>query len=304
MGNICCRDPLHQSINIYSSMKKDSYRSPTDLKIFKFPKITFQDYEDVQNKIKEMTGFNPYYPMNIKLNQNQKRIDGTYFQYNKGCIIYALINNGWINEDLIPDSMKYYKNHNHKEDERNDRDLLRRCMSIIDLSQLWINIGGNCPYLEINLIEVQKRIFLILKEYFTNPNTEIMKKVAEMTWQNKDYYELIGNINIKFTPLIEIPELNNNPTIKNGIDSGIIKKRDIIKFGRHCFIFDEIFEEDSKKVYSFQDSLAYFFSPKNLNYNNCECNKKKGYVFAREDTRLINLENSNEIEIGILSVIK
>ena len=277
-----------------------------DLIIFKLPKISIEVYEIVQNQIKQITGFNPYIQRKIKLNKTPKEIKGTYFQYNKGCIMYALINNGWIDEQYIPDSMKFYKDHNHWEDHLDDADFLKRILSVIDLSQLWVNIGGECPYLELNLNEVRKRIYLVLKDYFDKPNTETIKKVAQMSFQTKDYYELIGKINLKYTPLMAL--IKDNPCIKKGIDENIIKKRDMIKFGRHCFIYDETFEEDSKKIYSFQDSLSYFHRGKknkkpNPNYENCECDKKKGFVFAHEDSPLINVNNTKEMEIGILSVI-
>ena len=300
----CCYEPLTASlINEIDTTYSDN---PVDLKIFKFPEISFDVYELVQNKITEMTGFKPYNQMKIELNKIQKEIKGTYFQYNKGCIIYALINNGWIDEQYIPDSMKFYKDHNHWEDQKNDTDFLRKCMSVIDLAQLWVNIGGDCPYLEIDLNEVRKRIYLVLKDYFDAPSTDIMKKVASMTFQTKDYYELIGKINIKYTPLMEL--IKDNPCIKKGIDENIIKKRDMIKFGRHCFIYDETFEEDGKQIYSFQDSLSYFHRGRlnrrpNPNYENCECDGKKGFVFASEDSPLINVNNTEEFEIGILSVI-
>ena len=300
----CCCEPITASlINETDTTYSDN---PVDLKIFKFPEISFDVYELVQNKITEMTGFKPYNQMKIDLNKIQKEIKGTYFQYNKGCIIYALINNGWIDEQYIPDSMKFYKDHNHWEDQKNDTDFLRKCMSVIDLAQLWVNIGGDCPYLEIDLNEVRKRIYLVLKDYFDSPSTDIMKKVASMTFQTKDYYELIGKINIKYTPLMEL--IKDNPCIKKGIDGNIIKKRDMIKFGRHCFIYDETFEEDGKQIYSFQDSLSYFHRGRlnrrpNPNYENCECDGKKGFVFASEDSPLINVKNTEEFEIGILSVI-
>ena len=300
----CCYEPITASLN--NEIDTTYSDNPVDLKIFKFPEISFDVYELVQNKITEMTGFKPYNQMKIDLNKIQKEIKGTYFQYNKGCIIYALINNGWIDEQYIPDSMKFYKDHNHWEDQKNDTDFLRKCMSVIDLAQLWVNIGGDCPYLEIDLNEVRKRIYLVLKDYFDTPSTEIMKKVASMTFQTKDYYELIGKINIKYTPLMEL--INDNPCIKKGIDENIIKKRDMIKFGRHCFIYDETFEEDGKQIYSFQDSLSYFHRGRlnrrpNPNYENCECDGKKGFVFASEDSPLINVKNTEEFEIGILSVI-
>ena len=307
MGTSCCRCCCKtETITFPTETDTTNSDNKVDLKIFKFPEISFDIYEEVKNKIQEMTGFNPYYQRKIELNKIQKEIKGTYFQYNKGCIIYALINNGWIDEQYIPDSMKFYKDHNHWEDKKDDTDFLRRCLSVIDLAQLWVNIGGECPYLEIDLNEVRKRIYLVLKDYFDKPDTNIMKKVAAMTFQTKDYYELLGNINIKYTPLMEL--INDNPCIKKGINEGVIKKRDMIKFGRHCFIFDETFEEDEKQIYSFQDSLSYFHRGKNNkkpnpNYENCECDGKKGFVFASEDSPLINVNNTEEFDIGILSVI-
>ena len=303
----CCCD---RSINILWETVEDenevekNFPRKKDLEIFKFPRITKDVFEEVVNKIQEMTGFRPYPPKKIKFNGKQKQIKGTYFQYNKGCIIYAIINNGWINEKYIPDSMKFYKDHNHREDEFNDTNLLKKIMSIIDLSQLWVNIGGECPYFEIDLNEVRKRIFLVLKDYFDEPKSDTMKIVAAMSFQTKDYYELLGKIKLKYTPLKEL--IKENPCIKNGIDEGKINKRDMIKFGRHCFIFDEIFEEDTEKIYSFQDSLSYFHrNPKKPNpkYENSECDKKKGFVFAHGDSPFININDDEKFEIGILNVI-
>lgn len=279
------------------------------------------DYNDVENRIQQLTGFNPYKPQEIKLNKTRNKIEGTYYQYNKGCILYALINNGYIDELLIPDSMKNYKDRSHKEDQRNDVDLLKKIMSVIDLAQLWVNVGGQCPYLELDLKEVKEKIFLVLKEYFTNldeiptlpenekeerkkSNTDIMKRVSNMTWQTKDYFELLGNIKIEYTKLIDIREINEDPCIKNGIEKNIIKERDIIKYGRHCFIFEKVLEENSKKKYYFQDSLGYFReTDKNeKNYNNCDFSKK-GYVIANEDSIFINIKDPKVYEIGIVKVI-
>ena len=270
------------------------------LEDFKLDSISEADYKYVEEKIEEMTGFKSYYPMEVKLNNVQKPIEGTYYQYNRGCICYALINDGWIDEQYIPDSLKYYKNHNYQEDKKNDTDFLRRCLSIIDLSQLWVNIGGDFPFLEIDVDEVRRKVYLILNDYFKEPKTSTLELLDIMTFQNKDFYDSIGNIPIKYIPLKE--KLKENPCLKNAIDTGIIKKRDIVKFGRHCFVFDEVFEEDSKKIYSFQDSLSYFYPSKNPNYNNCECDKKKGFIFAGEDARLINIINNEEIEVGIVYI--
>jgi hypothetical protein len=283
MGDICSRIDEKKNLIIKNNIanKKENKKpiineeqKEDNLKDYEIPIINDDDYKKVEKKIEEMTGFKPYGPSKISLNKNKEKIDGTYFQYNKGCILYVLINGGWLNEKYIPDSMKFYKNHNHKEDEINDINLLRKTMSIIDLAQLWMNIGGNCPYLEINLEELKKRLFLNLKEYFENKNTNLLKKISSMTWQNKDYFELIGKINVKYFPLREKLKNNPNPCIKNAIDENIIKKGDLIKYRRHFIIFDEVFEEDSKKKYSFHDSLSFFFKDKpTKEHNNCEYDK-------------------------------
>ena len=278
---------------------------------FEFPKITQDIINEIEKKVEKETGFKPYGEMTITLNKNRSKIKGTYFQYNKGCILYALINNGYIDEKFIPDSLKYYIDRSHKEDAINDTNLLRKTISLIDLAQLWMNIGGECPYLEISLKEARERIYFALKRYFdyVEPNNEkektnLMKKINSMTWQSKDYFELLGKVKIEYTPLTKISELNDNPCIKNAIDKNFIKKRDIIKYGRHCFIFDDLIEVDSKRQYSFQDSLAYFRrdDKKEKNYNNCDFSKK-GFIFAEDDSKFININDSKEKEIGIVKII-
>ena len=120
------------------------------------PIINKEIIEEFEKKIKEKTGFNAYRPKKIRLLKDKAKIEGTYFQYNKGCILYALLNNGYIDEQFIPDSMKFYKDHHHREEEYNDQNLLKRALSVIDLAQLWINMGGECPYLEIDFEEAKK----------------------------------------------------------------------------------------------------------------------------------------------------
>ena len=108
MGTSCCR--------CYCLFESRNWEiSEGNIKEFEYPTISDEDYLDVENKIQETTGFEPYKSMNIKLNQNMHKIEGTYYQYNKGCILYALLNNGYIDEKYIPASMKYYKDHSHRE---------------------------------------------------------------------------------------------------------------------------------------------------------------------------------------------
>lgn len=153
--------------------------------------------------------------------------------------------------------MKFYKDHNHKEDDQaQDISWLKRIMSLLDLAQLWMNIGGKCPYSELSIKEIKFKIFLVLKEYFKAPKLDLIKNIFYMAWQNIDYYGLLGDIKVKFFPLMD--KIEKNSCIKNGIDQGIFKEGDIIKYGRYCFIFTKKYEENRQIIYSFQDSLSYF----------------------------------------------
>ena len=92
MGVSCdCRNPITDSVNILNMEqepdKEYDFIRKRDLEIFKFPRISSNDYDFVKKKIQEMTGFRPYMHMNLKLNKKQQKLEGTYFQYNKGCII-------------------------------------------------------------------------------------------------------------------------------------------------------------------------------------------------------------------------
>ena len=314
MGTSCCCSC--RCLNVIeepNANKVDTYQYQIhDLKDFDFPIIKKEIIPGVEQKIREMTGFETYGPKEISLNNNKHKIEGTYIQYNRGCILYALLNNGYIDEKDVPDSMKFYKDHSHKDEKNNADFLLKRAISVLDLAQLWMNIGGESPYLEIDFDEAKLRIYSYLDEYFNNMGQKsdedkklFMEKVFAMTWQTKDYFELLGNLkqNVKNTLFSEIPKIKDNPSIKNAIDKNIIKERDIIKYGRHCFIFDKIVGEGSEKKYVFQDSLAYFRElTKDKNYNNCDFSKK-GYILANEDSKYINLKDSKELEIGIVDII-
>ena len=56
-----------------------------------------------------------YKSFNLNLNKEKKKIEGVYFQYDKGYILYSLINEGWLDEKY---SMKFYINHNYLKDKR------------------------------------------------------------------------------------------------------------------------------------------------------------------------------------------
>ena len=224
-----------------------------------------------------------------------------YFQYDKGCILYALINEGWVDENNIPDSIKFYKNHTYAQDERTNDFLIRKIVSIVELAQLWINLGGYSPYFEIDFEEAKRRIYTVIGYYFINNEQSELKKALKMSLQNVHYYSLIGNINVKYFLLRE--KINNNPTLKNAIDHNLIIKGDILVTGNHFIIFNGIVDEDSKKAYSFIDSLSFIYKKDDQLHANCKIYGNEGIVNAFENSPLINTEDTDQLKIGKLEIL-
>ena len=167
--------------------------------------------DGVIKKIEEITGFSIYKSYNINLNKEKKKIEGVYFQYDKGCILYSLINEGWVDEQYIPDSVKFYKNHNYLEDKRENLYFITKIISIVELAQLWINLGGESPYFEIEFEEAKRRIFTVIGYYFENNKQQELKNALKMALQNINYFSLLGNLNVKHFLLRQ--KINNNPNI-------------------------------------------------------------------------------------------
>ena len=91
-------------------------------------KLTFEE------RLYKSVGFKPYKAYKVEFNKTINKPDGIYFQYNNGCILYSLINIGYLGEKHIPDSIKYYKNHNYSQDEKTYKAILIRILSLIDLA--------------------------------------------------------------------------------------------------------------------------------------------------------------------------
>ena len=244
-----------------------------------------------------------YKSFNINLNKEKKKIEGVYFQYDKGCILYSLINEGWVDEQYIPDSVKFYKNHNYLEDKRENLYFITKIISIVELAQLWINLGGESPYFEIEFEEAKRRIFTVIGYYFENNKQQELKNALKMALQNINYFSLLGNLNVKHFLLRQ--KINNNPNLKTAIDQNIIKQGDIVLTGTHFIIFNGIVEEDSKKAYSFIDSLCFYYKlwKDDKLHNDCKIHEKEGIVNAFENSPLINTLDSDELKIGKLEII-
>ncbi len=74
--------------------------------------------------------------------------------------------NGLINN--IYQIVSNFKNHNYSEDKRENLYFITKIISIVELAHLWINLGGESPYFEIEFEEAKRRIFIVIGYYFEN----------------------------------------------------------------------------------------------------------------------------------------
>ena len=273
----------------------------------RFPNKDSLTFKEIEEKITMITGFKMYHTFPVKLNKEKKKIEGLYFQFDRGCILYALINEGWVDEKYIPDSMKFYKNHTYTQDTRHFKySLLIKLLSILDLAHLWTNLGGLSPYIEIDVDEAKRRIFKIIGRFFVTDKSEELKKAYQMSRQKVNYFTLIGNLNVKIVRFKDIDEIKDNPTIKKAIETKIIKEEDIIVVGYHFFSYNGIILENGIKAYSFTDSISNFYKTKKdekLRKNNCIIYDNVGKISAFEKCLLLNTEDTDEEMIGKLEII-
>ncbi len=161
----------------------------------------------------------------------------------------------------------------------------------------------------MNLL-IEKQNLKKLKEEYLELLDIILKtinskdlKITYMVCQNINYFSLSGNFNVKHFLLRE--KINNNPNLKTAIDQNIIKQGDIVLTETHFIVFNGIVEEDSKKAYSFIDSLCFYYKlwKDDKLHNNCKIHEKEGIVNAFENSPLINTLDSDELKIGKLEII-
>lgn len=264
------------------------------------------NYEEIIKKVEEITGFKTYHTFEVKLNKEKKKIKGVYYQNDRGCILYSLINQGWVDEKFIPDSMKFYKNHTYSQDNRNFKySILIKILSRLDLAHLWTNLGGLSPYVEIDVEEAKKRIYRIIGRYLESKNEEEIKKALEMSKQNVNYYTIVGKLNVKIIRFRDIEEIKEKPTIKNAIDSGIIKEEDILEVGDHFFCYNGKKLENNVLAYSFLDSISNYYKKNKdkLRSSNCVIYENDGIVNAFDECPLLNIEDTDERQIAKLIIL-
>ncbi len=270
----------------------------------KSPKeLTFEE------KLYKMVGFKPYKAYKVEFSKTINKPDGIYFQYNNGCVLYSLINIGYLDEKHIPDSMKFYKNHNYSQDEKTYEATLIRILSLIDLAQLWINLGGIVPYKEngkeISLEEVKNKVFDIIKKSIDKEDKKLedIKPALKIVGNNERFMTIIGNIPIKpiYLKDCEYSKDLDKLNLKSAIDKGYIKENDAVFCLNHFIVYKGIIIEDSKKYYVFHDSMTNVYKIKK--WESMEGSKifyDDGIIHSPEDSTLLNIEETNEKTVGIL----
>lgn len=262
-----------------------------------------------EEKLYEIAGFEIYKAYKVKFNKNIKKPDGIYFQYNNGCVLYCLINIGYLNEKDIPSSMKYYKNHNYSQDEKTYEATLRRILSLIDLAQLWINLGGIVPYKEngkeVPLETIKKKVFDIINQSIDNKNKKLedIQPALKIVGNNERFMTVIGDIPIKPIYLKDCEYSHNleKLNLKCAIDKGFIKENDAVFCLNHFIAYNGIITDNSKKYYVFHDSLTNAYKVKKWeSMEGCKIFYDNGIVHAPEDSALLNIEETPEKTVGIL----
>ena len=159
----------------------------------------------IENKLYSIAELVPYKSYKVKFRNKPIKPTGVYFQYNYGCILYSLINIGWVDENDIPSSMKFYKNHTYSQDEKNHKNYLIRILSLLDLAQLWVNLGGESPYKEketgkeIKIEIFKENIYNLLNNYILNEEKKIedIKPAYNIVKNKERFINIIGDIKIK-----------------------------------------------------------------------------------------------------------
>ena len=240
-----------------------------------------------EERLYKLAGFVPYKPAKVEFSKTIKKPDGIYFQYNNGCVLYSLINIGYLDEKYIPSSMKFYKNHNYSQDEKTYEATLKRILSLIDLAQLWINLGG------------------IIKKSIDNENRKLddIKPALKIVGNNERFMTIIGNIPIKPILLKDCDFAKNleKLNLKSAIDNGYIKENDAVFCLNHFIVYRGIINENSKKLYVFHDSMTNVYKIKMWeSMKGSTIFFDDGIIHSPEDSNLLNLEETDEKTVGIL----
>jgi hypothetical protein len=186
---------------------------------------------------------------------------------------------------------------------------LKRILSLIDLAQLWINLGGIVPYKEngkeISLEQVKNKVFDIIKKSIDNENRKLddIKPALKIVGNNERFMTIIGNIPIKPILLKDCDFAKNleKLNLKSAIDNGYIKENDAVFCLNHFIVYRGIINENSKKLYVFHDSMTNVYKIKMWeSMKGSTIFFDDGIIHSPEDSNLLNLEETDEKTVGIL----
>ena len=260
-----------------------------------------------EQKIYTVAGFEPYKEYKVEFHKSIKKPDGIYFQYMNGCVLYSLINIGYLDEVHIPSSMKFYKNHNYSQDEKTYVATLRRILSILDLAQLWLNLGGDVPYKEngkeISLDIIKNKAYDIIKKSIDKEDRKLedIQPALKLVANHERFMTVIGKIPVKpiFLKDSEFSKDLDKLNLKSAIDKGYIKKNDSVFCLNHFIAFNGMIEEDGQKYYEFLDSMTNVYKIKMWeSMKDSKISFDEGIIHSSEDSTLLNLEETDEKTVG------
>ena len=265
-----------------------------------------------EQKIYTVAGFEPYKEYKVEFRKSIKKPDGIYFQYMNGCVLYSLINIGYLDEVHIPSSMKFYKNHNYSQDEKTYVATLRRILSILDLAQLWLNLGGDVPYKEngkeISLDIIKNKAYDIIKKSIDKEDRKLedIQPALKLVANHERFMTVIGKIPVKpiFLKDSEFSKDLDKLNLKSAIDKGYIKKNDSVFCLNHFIAFNGVIEEEGQKYYEFLDSMTNVYKIKMWeSMKDSKILFDEGIIHSSEDSTLLNLEETEEKTVGYLKLL-
>ena len=183
---------------------------------------------------------------------------------------------------------------------------------MIDLAQLWINLGGIVPYKEngkeISLGEVKNKVFNIIKKSIDKEDKKLddIKPALKIVGNHEKFSTKIGNIPVKPIHLkdCEFSKDLEKLNLNSAIDKGYIKENESIFCLNHFIVYRGIIIKDSKKYYVFNDSMSNVYKIKKWeSMEGSTIFYDEGIIHSPDDSELLNLEDTNKKNVGILKLL-
>ena len=189
---------------------------------------------------------------------------------------------------------------------------VRRILSILDLAQLWLNLGGDVPYKEngkeISLDIIKNKAYDIIKKSKDKEDRKLedIQPALKLVANHERFMTVIGKIPVKpiFLKDSEFSKDLDKLNLKSAIDKGYIKKNDSVFCLNHFIAFNGVIEEDGQKYYEFLDSMTNVYKIKM--WDSMKDSKilfDEGIIHSSEDSTLLNLEETEEKTVGYLKLL-